>query len=301
MLDTLGSFIIGGIVLALMTTVVITMQDTTSDVVMQEMSQLSLAEMSQTMERELTNLGYRVTDPRKVVTISNQSISFLSDYDNNGVVDTITYIMTRTRTGPIVTRRIAIPGAAPKSWTTRGSMVLFTAYDRNGAVTSDPASIRAVEASMLTSNVLYDKYFATSGGANSGSTAGIQTSLDQTQLLASAVDCQVGAYWHKTIYPRNLNVEPPQIAESGSETGTGTSQTGTGYPGNTDPGTGDPGNTDPGAGDPGGTDPGTTDPGSGGTVTPPADDPDPVIVPPANKNNPCPCGSGKKYKDCHGL
>jgi hypothetical protein len=299
MLDTLGSFIIGGIVLTLMTVVVISLQDTTGDAVMQEMSQLSLAEMSQTMERELTNLGYRVPDAQKIVSISNQAITFLSDYDNNGVIDTITYAMTRTRSGPVVSRRIATPGAAPISWSTRGSMVLFTAYDQSGTATTDPASIRAVEASMLTSNVLYDRL---NGGnyyseAQSG-TSGTHTVLNQTELLASAVDCQAGAYWHKTIYPKNLSVEPPQFADT--ETGSGTTQPGAGDPGNTDPGTGDPGNTDPGTGDPGNTDPGTGDPGSGGTVTPPADDPDPVIVPPSNKNNPCPCGSGKRYRDCHG-
>ncbi|MBM3128995.1 MAG: SEC-C domain-containing protein [Chloroflexi bacterium] len=31
-----------------------------------------------------------------------------------------------------------------------------------------------------------------------------------------------------------------------------------------------------------------------------ADEEDDVIIPPRSRNDPCPCGSGKKYKHCHG-
>ena len=322
MLDTLGSYIIGGIVLVIMTAVILNMQDTARQTMFNEISQISLAEMSQTMEREMTNLGYRVRDPQKILGLSYRSIRFLSDHDNNGVVDTISYTMQRTRQGPTVTRSISRPGSAPLQWTTRGSMVLFTGYDKNGAVTFDPASIRAIEASMLTSNILYDKYAAydrssSTSGSVSSTTGLTEVTQDGTlvvnhqDLLRTAVDCQAGAYWHKTIHPRNLTVEAPQLAgdiNTGtpviSDPGTTdprTTDPGTSDPGATDPGTTDPGTTDPGATDPGTTDPGASDPGTGGTVTPPASgNDDPVIVPPKNKNDPCPCGSGLKYKNCHG-
>ncbi|MFZ1731893.1 MAG: hypothetical protein WBQ23_13320 [Bacteroidota bacterium] len=212
MLDILGSYIIGGLVLVLMGAVIIGFQDTTRETMVQEISQISLAEMSQSMERELTNMGYRVYGSQKVLSLTNQGITFLSDFDNDGVIDTISYSMVNTRTGPVVTRSISRPGSTPLEWSTRGSMVLFTGFDEKGAVTFDPPKIRAVEASMLTSNLLYERLQETSLLGSSGTskgTASTQTSLaiDQSQLMTAAVDCEAGAYWHKVIYPRNLSVE----------------------------------------------------------------------------------------------
>ncbi|MBE0643621.1 MAG: SEC-C domain-containing protein [Bacteroidetes bacterium] len=280
MLDTLGSYIIGGIVVIMMTAIIFNMQDSARDTMFNEISQISLAEMSQTMEREMTNIGYRVRDPQKVVSLTYRSITFLSDFDNNGEVDTISYAMQRTRSGPVVSRTISRPGQAPLNWTTRGSMVLFTGYDENGNVTFDATRVRAVEASMLTSNVLYDKLNAAAGTVSTTTGESVSTSVEETnlvvnhtQLLNTAVDCTAGAYWHKTIYPKNITVEQPQLAEF----------TEGGNPVVTDPGNG------------GGTVTPPTD--GGGTVTPPVD---PVIIPPKNKNDPCPCGSGLKYRDCHG-
>ncbi|MBR9977442.1 MAG: hypothetical protein KFH87_05085 [Bacteroidetes bacterium] len=267
MLDTLGSYIIGGIVLMMMMGLIFGLQDTARDAVMNEISQLSLAEMSQIMERELNNMGYRVPDDQKIISITHRSITFLSDYDNNGIVDTLFYEMQRTASGPVVTRRLSRPGQVPLEWSTRGSMVLFTAYDEQNNVTFDPATVRSVEASMLTSNVLYNN-MSTNTNASSSEDAGSLEEENATlivnhqQLLAVAVDCQAGAYWHKRLYPRNLTVEAPQLADSFPGEG-GNQQ---------DPGTGDPGTGDPGTGDPGTGDPGTGDPGTG-------DPEEPVIVP----------------------
>ncbi|HOJ03416.1 MAG TPA: SEC-C domain-containing protein [Bacteroidota bacterium] len=302
-LDIIGSYIIGGIVLVLMAAVLLNLNDTTNQSVMNEMTQVTMAEMSQTMEKELSNIGYRVPDAQKVLSIDYRSIRFLSDYDNNGVVDTITYRMDRTRSGPRLTRTLSVPGQAARSWTSRGSIALFTAYDANGNPTTTPSAVRAIEASVLTSNVLYDRlgnYASTSSSSSQQS-----VTVNQTALLEEAVDCESGAYWHKTLYPKNLATVAPIIAESGtpgSGGGTGGSTggssggtTGGGTGGTTDPGTGGSTGGDTG----GGTDPGSggvTDPGSGtGTVTPPSGG---TTTP--GPNDPCWCGSGKKYKQCHG-
>jgi hypothetical protein len=181
-------------------------------------------------------------------------------------------------------------------------MVIFTGYDENRNPTTDAARVRAIEASMLTSNVLYDQladYESNSVGNTSGSSlTGVNGTAQSTDmlsnhasLLTAAVDCKAGAYWHKTIYPKNLSLVAPQLASVTEE------QTGTGQ----SSGTNNPGTTDPGSTNPGSTNPGNTDPGTGGTVTPPDNgSTNPVIVPPSNKNSPCPCGSGLKYRDCHG-
>ncbi len=299
MLDLLGSYIIGGLVLILMGAMLLGFQDTTRDALMNEISQISLAERSQTMERELTNMGYRVPGNDKIVSLSNQGITFLSDFDNNGEVDTISYVMNEVNGGPVITRTISRSGASDLTWTTRGSMVLFTGYDENGSVTFNPTDIRAIEASMLTSNLLFEKIqdgttLTSAGTANR--TTKTTLAIDQSTLLTTAVDCETGAYWHKVLYPRNLTVEPPVLEIAEATTGSSSISAGEGSTTTTDPGntgsatttTTNPGTTatDPG---PTATDPGTTDTG------------ETVIVPPSNKNNPCPCGSGLSYRNCHGL
>ena len=308
-LDLLGSYIIGGMVLILMTGVILNFQEDARDTVLQEISQVSMAEMSQIMDKEINNLGYRVPGDRKIVALDYRSISFLSDYDNDGIVDTISYAMHRTRQGPVTTRRIAAPGSRPLTWSTRGSMVLFTGYDSSGARTSDPSLIRAVEASMLTSNMLYQKLgsltgtTSTSGSLSENGSASLQVSHDA--LLATAVDCQAGAYWHKTIYPKNLTTLPPQIADStplgnprtGGTTGGSDSGDSGGTANGSDAGNasdtgGDTGN----AGDTGGD---TGDAGDAGTITPPASGDDNQDATP-DPDDPCPCGSGKKYRQCCG-
>ena len=305
-LDLLGSYIIGGMVLILMTGVILNFQEDARDTVLQEISQVSMAEMSQTMDKEINNLGYRVPGDRKIVSLDYRSISFLSDYDNDGIVDTISYSMHRTQQGPVITRRIAAADTRPLTWTTRGSMVLFTGYDSTGSRTSDPSLIRAVEASMLTSNVLYQKLGSltgttyTSGSLSENGSTSLRVSHET--LLATAVDCQAGAYWHKTIYPKNLTTRPPQIADTtplgsprnGGTTGGGESgETGSsGDAGDTGDTGSDTGNTEDTGGD-------TGESGDTGTITPPASGDDDQDVTP-DPNDPCPCGSGKKYKQCCG-
>jgi hypothetical protein len=261
-----------------------------------------MAQMSQTMDKEINNLGYRVPGKQKVMELSYRSITFLSDYDNDGVIDTISYSMSKSRGGPITTRRIATPGERPLTWSSQGSMVLFSGFDSTGTLTTDPTRIRGIEASMLTSNVLYEKLNTltstvatslTSFEDNSG-----QLTVSHEALLATAVDCQAGAYWHKVMYPKNLGTVAPQIAAIKTEDLGGASTI------ITNPGTSDPVDpidpvdpVDPNdpvdPADP--VDPGDT--GGGTTITPPPADP---CDPPPGNNDPCCCGSGLQYKKCCG-
>lgn len=315
-LDLLGSYIIGGLVLILMTAVILNFQEGTNETLLNEISQVSLAQMSQTMDKEINNLGYRVSGPEKVLSVDYRSIAFLSDIDNNGVVDTISYRMDRTKNGPVVTRRISSPDLGARSWTTRGAMVLFSAFDSTGAQTTDPSLVRAVEASMLTSNVLYERIgslTAVSGtstgseGVGGAGTKALQVSHEQ--LLATAIDVQAGAYWHKTIYPRNLSTVPPQIAgaapPTGSEGSAGSGST-VGSPSTVT--TGGTEIAESGGMTSGSESGGTQAGGSSATAGSSSGNTSGEIDLPGSQtgdetpapNDPCPCGSGKKYKQCCG-
>ncbi|MCB2205806.1 SEC-C domain-containing protein [bacterium] len=301
-LDLLGSYIIGGIVIILMGAVILNFQEGAQQATLNEISQVTMAEMSQTMEKELVNLGYRVPG-NKIVSIDYRSITFLSDYDNDGTVDTISYMMGKGASGPVITRRIATPGQRPMEWTTRGSMVLFSGYDSTGTQTSVASRVRAVEASMLTSNVLFEKISDANAQTStllSGDLDGKQLTVSHDRLLTTAVDCEAGAYWHKVIYPRNLGTVAPQIAGAtpSSSTGSSTDEGDTDDGGYTYPGdTGDTGDTGD-AGDTGGTvDAGDTGGSEDDSDILPTKDP---CDPPPGKNDPCCCGSGLKYKQCCG-
>ena len=200
LLDIAGSYLIGGLVLLMLVGVMLHLQGRAQDTVMAELSQVSMAEMSQTFDRELHNLGYRVEKGRKITGIQFDKLTFLTDYDNNGSIDTLTYSMQRTAQGPQITRTVSTPGKAKRNWTARGSLMLFTGYDSLGAATTDLAAIRGIETTMLTSNVLFSRNQALAESFAANKTM----VLSQDQLIAEAMDCEAGAYYHKVIYPRNL-------------------------------------------------------------------------------------------------
>ena len=211
MLDTMGSFIIGGVVLLMLGALMISMQDSTTHAVMNEISQVSLAEMSQTLERDMNNMGYRVTSSQKILSISYRSIVFLTDTDNNGSVDTISYHLNRSTLGPEITRRIGRPGSEAQTWTTRGSMIFFTGYDSTGTMTTIASKVRSVVSSMLTANsTASESDVANSRALTMTTGANGTTTVNQTELLRSNIDCETGAFWQKTMYPKNLAVATPE-------------------------------------------------------------------------------------------
>ncbi len=213
-LDTFGSFIIGGVVLVMLTALVIRMQQSASDTVLNEISQVSLTDMTQTLERELGIIGYRVPSSQKILAMSNTSITFLSDLGNDGVVDTVSYATNTTNLGQEVTRTVARSGARARSWTSKGCLLLFTGYDSARAATLTAANVRSIEASMLSSNLLVRSEDVGASRVLSGTpltrTIGSQQVVDHNVIMRSAVNCNTGAYWHKQVFPRNLSVAAVQ-------------------------------------------------------------------------------------------
>jgi len=228
LLDTIGSYFIGGMVLLMLVGVTLYLQGRTSDTVLAEISQVTMAEMSQTFDREINNMGYRVEKGRKITGFRSDSLVFLSDFNNDGSVDTIRYQMHRTASGPRIVRTVSSPGRAPRSWSARGSLILFTAYDSVGTSTTDLAAIRGIETTMLTSNVLFSR--ESNLDVKTASASMMTAQLSQDQLIAESVDCQTGAYYHKVVYPRNLSYNTQNffvrpVAGGGTTTTTTTSRT----------------------------------------------------------------------------
>jgi hypothetical protein len=231
LLDTLGSYFIGGLVLLMLVGVMLHLQGRTHDTVLAEISQVTMAEMSQTFDREINNLGYRVEKGRKIRGFQYDRMTFLSDYDNNGSIDTLTYSMLRTPNGPQITRTVSTPGRGSRSWTARGSLMLFTAYDSTGTATTNLEAIRGIETTMLTSNVLFSntQNLQLEGAVSTATADPSQiVVLSHDKLIQEAVDCEAGAYYHKVVYPRNLGYFQQNyyvIPVAGAGTGTTATRT----------------------------------------------------------------------------
>jgi len=186
MLDLLGSYVIGAIVLLTLSAVILNFQDETSDTVMNEIAQTTVADLGMQMERDLNRIGYRVSGPTKITRLTSSAISFLTDIDNNGVVDSIEYFMSRTQDGFQLVRRQITPGQQPITWSTGGAIVQFSGSDSTGNSVTNLALVRGVTMQIATINP----------------TRNVADISIQEQMAECGSD--VGAFWHKRILPPNL-------------------------------------------------------------------------------------------------
>ncbi len=93
-MDHLGATIIGGMVLLILITIMLNLQQTSREIVMENMVQTTVADVAAGIESDFIKIGYRV--PRTTTAIldwSSSSIAFLSDIDNNGTIDTVRYYL----------------------------------------------------------------------------------------------------------------------------------------------------------------------------------------------------------------
>jgi hypothetical protein len=91
MLDIIGSIIIGGVVMLMVLNVntnYVTLQgkQTLSKVV-----QTNATTAAEVLEYDFRKIGYRVTDSLKLKVVTSDKITALGDFDDNGVVDSLTY------------------------------------------------------------------------------------------------------------------------------------------------------------------------------------------------------------------
>jgi hypothetical protein len=185
-LDIIGSYVIGGIVIISLTAVMLNLQGETSDTVMNELAQTTVADIGQQMERDLNRIGYRVSGGQKILRLTSTSIRFLTDLDNDGVVDTVEYFMSKSTQGIQLMRSQGTPGQQSIQWSMGAAVVEFTGTDSLGNTVSDIAAVRAVTMQLATVNPTKE--------------------VKQLNIQKQMQECgsEVGAYWHKRVLPPNL-------------------------------------------------------------------------------------------------
>lgn len=171
LLDLLGSYLIGGFVLVGVIGLILFLSTRSQDAKLNEISQVTISETGKVIEYDFNKLGYRVETGSKVITLTDSTIKFASDLDNNGVVDTVIYsVLTQNNTK---TLRRYVTNLAVKTWDMSVFNAKITGLDSIGVKTLTPSSVKGIEVSL------------------------------QLQP-ASSGESIPGAYWKRRFFPRNL-------------------------------------------------------------------------------------------------
>lgn len=178
-LDLTGSFIIGGIVLLGLLGLYMLVSNESHKTVSNEFAQGTLTELGQSIDYDFEKLGYRVSSTTKITSIDSISITFLSDINNDGVIDSIKYcnpVVGSDTLFSTMERKATYP-ANSKPWKLKVKKFFIAGLDSNGDTTYTYSQIKSILVQILLDNK----------SVNSG---------DKTQ--------DVGAYWEKRYFPRNL-------------------------------------------------------------------------------------------------
>ncbi len=96
MLDIIGSIIIGGVVMLMVLNVnsnYVTLQGKQA---LSKVVQTNATTAAEVLEYDFRKIGYRSTDSLKLKVIDSDKITALGDFDDNGVVDSLTYFIDNT-------------------------------------------------------------------------------------------------------------------------------------------------------------------------------------------------------------
>lgn len=91
LLDILQSIIIGSMIFLMILSFKFRMRVVSEDVLGYNLTQSDIISTSHTIEYDFYKIGYNCSPNEKIVLAENQRIKFLSDLDNNGVLDTVLY------------------------------------------------------------------------------------------------------------------------------------------------------------------------------------------------------------------
>jgi hypothetical protein len=173
-LDIAGSYVIGGIVLGSIVSLMFFYSAKSQEAVLSEISQRNVTEVGSIIEHDFNKLGYRIENSNKIISLDSTSIKFLSDLENQGVVDTITYSMITENNKKLLKRRVG-SSLNSSEWTFPVENVTISGINSSGEITYNPASVKSVKFGVLVS----------------------EETIQNSATL-------VGAFWQRQFFPKNL-------------------------------------------------------------------------------------------------
>lgn len=180
-LDIIGSSIIGGIILLIILSYNSNVNDASLSQTTTNIVQGNLNSIASELDYSFKKIGFGVSDSVKIITADTSRITFLSDYDNNGTVDTVTYYLSSLDAlvnTPNPRDRLlyrVINTQAPNTSSLGVTKFRLFYYDKHGTVTTNLAQIRSFKVELFCESTfpLSNNYYPI-------------------------------AYWNKIINPRNL-------------------------------------------------------------------------------------------------
>jgi hypothetical protein len=173
LLDLAGSYIIGGLVLLAIVGFMLSFTSRSQENQLNEITQRSVVEIGDIIEHDIKKLGYRVSSGDKILSISQNSIFFLSDIDNNGTTDTISYSVEILKNKSYLKKRIGKP--VNSEWIHPIESFWVSGLDSLGKKVNDPDEVESIFLELKIKQVSMK---------NSGS--------------------EIIAVWNRKIYPKNL-------------------------------------------------------------------------------------------------
>ncbi len=173
-LDLLSSFFIGGIILLALLGLNMQFTSKYQELKLAEITQSVSTNIGQILEHDFKKIGYGNQVDTSIVSISNNSITFKSDLDNNGTIERVSYSFISDDNGKFLKR--IINSDENKSWLQPINSFEIFGLSSNLDTTYNPDNITAVLV-----NVEYartDYYLDT---------------------------LSIGVQWRRLFYPKNLD------------------------------------------------------------------------------------------------
>lgn len=148
--------------------------DTAQEMVLNEIAQTSLSDLSEVVDYDFNKIGYRVSAGAKITSIDTSAISFLADLNNDGTVDSVSYYTGIYSNALNLVRRTST--TAVKEWRIRIDRFYIEGYDSLNNLTYIPSYIKSIQVEII-SNA--DEF-----------------TTDSTSTL--------GAFWERRYFPKNL-------------------------------------------------------------------------------------------------
>lgn len=170
-LDLVGSYMIGGLVLVGLIGLIFYFSSASQQAQLNQVAQKSIAEVGSVIEYDFNKLGYRVETGNKISGLSDSTISFRSDLNNDGTVDSVSYKLV-TVSGKKFLRRY-VSNQAISTWDMSCQNLFIALRDSAGSTTNILSKIRSIEFSLR---------------------------LEQN----NSTNLYAGSFWKRQFFPRNL-------------------------------------------------------------------------------------------------
>jgi len=172
-LDIIASYLIGAVIVLGLVGLMITFNNKSQETKLNEITQYTSQSLGDVIEYDFNKLGYGVSG-NKIVSISDSSITFLADLDNNQTTDSITYSTVRQNNNLLLSRKVVM-GAQYKSWTSPVKSLNIAGIDTAGNSTYNISNIKGIN---------------------------VRVQLSKEGFSNSRY--AIGAFWQRKFYPPNL-------------------------------------------------------------------------------------------------